>query len=413
MKNKKNKSSNLINIFIILLILNFLLNQAVFAQEQETTQVPVPNKIKLHAVLTPPYVIGPGDKLAITDRTLREVFGQVEQYQVTVSADGYISIPLPDGTQENILAAGYTLNELSNEVRSLFGKTLINPLVFIQISEYRPINVYIGGEVVKPGVYKIETTTTTEEGGSTSTGTSTFGLSITQAIQLAGGLKPRADIKAIKITRGTTSDKKIIDLSTLLTGEDVSQDVNLQPGDAIFISAAENPDDQAQNHVRLLGKIAYQEMNVSVVGEVNGGGSFTLPNDATILDAIGSAHGLNTVGTLKRIKLSRFDKDGIYRTAKINVDDLIKNGASFEEISLRPGDKIELLASKGKVTANFLKHISSNSIATILGASAASFGQFAVQDSLLDRINRGAAGSRRNGTGSGGTSITILERKSD
>src|SRR3989338_4410397 len=263
---------------------SFIFLPLAYAQENKEVTT---NKIKLQAILTPPYVIGPGDQLTIVDRTLRELFGQVEQYNVVVSGDGYISIPLPDGTQENVLAAGQTLDDLSIQIRELFGRTLKNPLVYIQISRYRPINVYIGGEIVKPGVYKIESSTTTEKGATTTSSINTFGLSLTQAIQLAGGLNPRADIKNIVVTRGSGGEKKIIDLKSLLTGENTSQDINLQPGDAIFVKAAEEIDDQAQSHVKLLGKLAYQDVPVNIVGEVKSAGSFVLPNDATLLDAIG------------------------------------------------------------------------------------------------------------------------------
>ncbi len=369
----------------ILILCSLSTNQFVLAEDTNKEDL---GKIKLQAILTPPYTIGPGDQLSITDRTLRELFGQVERYDVVVSGDGYISIPLPDGTQTNILVAGLTLDELSAEIRAQFGKTLKNPLVYTQISRYRPINVYIGGEVVKPGVYKIESSTTSEKGGSTTSSINTFGLSISQAIQLSGGLKPRADIKSLIVTRGSGNDKRIIDLKSLLSGENTSQDINLLPGDAIFVKAAENIEDQAQSHVALLGKLAYQEVPVNIVGEVKGAGSFVLPNDATLLDAIGKAGGTNEVGSLKKIRLSRYDKDGIYRTYKINVHDLIHKGITFDQIALRPNDTIEFESSKGKETRHFLRQISPNVISTILGSATGSFAGFIVQDNFFNRTAR-------------------------
>ena len=367
-------------VFIMFLVL-FILNPFVLAETSQDKDI---GKIKLRAVLTPPYVLGPGDQLTVIDRTLRELFGQVERYDLVVSGDGYISIPLPDGTQENILAAGYTLDELSGEIRTLFSKTLRNPLVFVQISRYRPINVYIGGEVLKPGVYKIETSTTQEKGGSTSSSLNTFGLSLTQAIQLAGGLKPRANIKSIFITRGTNSEKKVIDLKGLILGESTLEDVNLHPGDAIFIPIAENPEDQAQNYVRLLGKLAYQEIPVSIVGEVKAAGNYILPNDATLLDAIGMAGGLNEVGSLKKIRLSRFDENGIYRTFNINVHDLIHKGVPFDAIALRPGDSIELEPSKGKEIRHFIRDRAGDVDAALFQGLST----FIVQDNLVSRFNK-------------------------
>ena len=363
------------------------------------------SKIKLQAILTPPYIIGPGDQITVTDRTLRDLFGQVEKYDLVVSSDGYISIPLPDGTQQNLLAAGLTLEELSNDVRELFSKTLRNPLVFLQISRYRPINVYIGGAVVKPGVYKVETTTT-QEGGKTSASTlNTFGLSLTQAIQLAGGVRARGDIKNITVTKGVSVTKKIIDLKEIITGNDPSQDINLQPGDTVFVPFTDNIENQAQTHVLLLGKLAYQEIPVNIVGEVKKSGSYLLSNDSTLVDAIGNAGGLNEVGTMKKIRLSRFDSTGIYRTDEINIHDILEKGISFDEIAIRPNDTIEFVPSKGKEFRHFFRDVGNVLISSIIGIA----GSYIVQDNLLNRLKRGSNARLNNsGLGSSIPSITIF-----
>ena len=374
-----------IKIISILVLACLISGQLTFAQEGSGNADSIA-RVKLQAVLTPPYVIGPGDQLTITDRTLREDFGLVEKYDVVVSGDGYISIPLPDGKQEGLLAAGYTLDELSGEVRDLFGRTLKNPLVYVQISKYRPINVYIGGQVVKPGVYKVESTSTQEEGGTTSTSSiNTFGLSLTQSLQLAGGLKPLADITSISITRGANSEKKIVNLKDLILGKVTYDDVNIQPGDAIFVADTTDTEKQAQSYVRLLGKLAYQEMPVSIVGEVKNAGSFNLANDATLLDAIGNAGGLNEFGTYKKIRLSRYDENGVYMTFYLNAHDLIHKGTAFGEIALRPHDVIEMIPSKGKLVRNYFKDVSKQSITSLVQSAGLSAGQFVVQDNLFQR----------------------------
>ena len=403
MQTKKKILSFILMSILLLSSINFYIASA--NEDEDKYQS---NKIKLQATLTPPYVLGPGDQLTIIDRTLRDVFGQVEQYSVIISGDGYISIPLPDGKQENLLVAGLTLDEISNEVRSLFGRTLKNPLVFVQIARYRPINVYIGGEILKPGIYKVESGTTQEKGGST-VGINSFGLSITQAIQLAGGVKPRGDITAIILTRGTNSEKISINLKALLTGDDVTQDVNLQPGDAIFINPTDDLDNQAQAHVALLGKLAYQEVSVNIVGEVNGGGNFTLPNDATIFDAIGKAGGLTDVGSLKKITISRYDESGVYKSFKLNVNDLIKKGTYFEKISLRPNDTIELEVSKLRATGKFFRETGKILIPLVAGASVQNLGQFIVQDNFFNRLTRaGKSGSVLPNTSNSGGQVTII-----
>lgn len=403
-KMKSNNSKSL-NIFIVIAL---LCSQVLFVPVSKAEDNEESRQLKLRAVLTPAYAIGPGDQLSITDRTLKELFGQVEKYDIVVSSDGYISIPLPDGKQENILVAGLTLDQVSEEVRKSFGKTLKNPLVFVQISRYRPVNVYIGGEVVKPGVYKIESSSTQEEGGSTSTSSAnTFGLSLTQAIQLAGGLKPRANIKNLIVTRGTNNEKRTINLKGLITGESTLDDTNLLPGDAIFVPPAENVEDQAQAHVQLLGKLAYQEVPVNITGEVKSAGSFTLPNDSTLLDAVGKAGGLNTVGTLKLVRLSRYDTDGVYRSRIINIHDLITKGSGFDKIAIRPNDNIELISSKGKEFRHFFRDAGPNILSTSIASFIGVAGNFVVQDNLLNRTARIQNSSLNFGGGSNNP-ITIL-----
>ena len=357
---------------LLLFCLCLLFNQIASAQEQPARVNEDISKVKLQAVLTPPYVLGPGDQLVITDRTLRELFGLVERYDVIISSDGYISIPLPDGKQENILTAGLTLDELSEEVRERFSKTLRNPLVFVQILRYRPINVYIGGEVVKPGVYKIETSIASDI------------VPLTQAIQLAGGLKPRADITKITVTRGATLEKKVIDIKALLTGSISFSDISLQPGDTIYVNPAEKNEDQAQSNVYLLGKLAFQDVPVNVIGKVGSPGSYTLSNDSTLVDALGKAGGISDVGTLKKVNLFRYDENGIYKKLDINVQELLEKGTTLDQIALRPNDTIEVEVSKVKATSKFFRETGK----LIIPLATQNFGQFLIQDNFVNRFSR-------------------------
>lgn len=367
------------SVISLLIILSMLITIPMYAEESDTTDklktdILDAEKVVLKATLTPPYIIGPGDALAITDRTLKDIFGQVETFNLTVAADGYITVPLPDGTQENILAAGYTLDDLSVNIRELFGKTLINPLVFVQISKYRSVNLYIGGEVTKPGVYKISS-----EG--------TEPVTVTEALQTAGGLKPRADITSITVIRGSRYEKKNVDLKGILT-EGHGNDLNLQPGDVIYIKASSNPEDQAQNNISLLGKLAYQDVNVNVVGRVGKGGTITLGNDATILDAIGRAGGVDPFGSTKKVKISRYDETGVYRTSKINLLDIINKGTTREEIALRPDDTIEVEVSRPKVAAKYLRDATINLYSLAAAGFIQSYAQLGSQKELFEFVQK-------------------------
>lgn len=410
-KQSSSKNEKYKVVLITCLCFSLLLNQIAFAQginaPNDKQQHHDIKKVELQAVLTPPYVIGPGDGLTITDRTLKDVFGQVETFTVVVSADGYITVPLPDGSQANILAAGSTLDEISEQIRELFGRVLINPLVFVQISKYRSLNIYVGGDVVKSGVFKIN-----------SSAADSF--TITEAIQLAGGLKPRADIRNIIVTRGANLEKKVVDLYQIITGENRYQDINLQPGDAIFVPTSTEYANQAQNNVLLLGMLAYQEVPINVVGQAESTGSFTLPNDATLVDAIGMAGGTSKLGTLKRVKLSRYDENGVYRTEKINLLDLLAKGTTADQIVLKPNDTIEILPSPLKTTANYLKTATTNLYSIVLGGFTGAYVNFLFQKKILDLNFERAKKSSLGALGAASilrppvdNSITVIESSSE
>ena len=394
---------------ILCLLVCFVFCQIIQAYAQENNEqnkIEQDKEVKLKITLTSPYILGPGDQLSITDRTLRDLFGLVERYDVTVASDGHISVPLPDGTQQNILAAGLTLDDLATDIRDLFGKTLKNPLVFTQISRYRPINVYITGEIAKPGIYKVETTTTQGESGKTSTtAISTFGLTLTNAIQLAGGLKPQADITSITLINGLSAEKKVISLKSFFDPNIPMQDYNLQSGDTVYIPRTDIVENQVQSNVLVLGKLAYQEVPVSIVGEVKTAGSFVFSNDSTLLDALGKAGWANVVGTSKKIKLSRLNEKGIFSSQELDIDELLKRGVTFNQIALRPNDVIEVQSSKGKEVRHFFRDTGNIIISTIGG----SFGSFIVQDNMFNRLSRKANSiGKFAGLNSGTSSVSVI-----
>ncbi|MBI1858983.1 MAG: polysaccharide biosynthesis/export family protein [Candidatus Melainabacteria bacterium] len=400
-----------IKIISLVLSLLVVMGQITFAQDN----VDDITKIHLQAVLTPPYVIGPGDGLTIVDRTLKDIFNREELYTVTVSPDGYISVPLPSGEQKELLAAGYTISEISNEIRKLFSETLINPQVYVQVSKYRPVNVYIGGAVQKPGFYKIERTSTNERGGSQLSDGDTFTISLTTVIQVAGGLQHVADLTNISITRGVTGEKLTVNLKDLITGQVAFNDINLQPGDAIYISETNNLDDQAYTYIALLGKLGYGSQDIIVYGEVNHEGKVNLPSDATFVDAIAAAGGPNFVGNLNDVEINRINENGNYETFKIDVNDLIKGGVSQDALALKPNDIITVNPSKSRVLLRFGRSTLQQSVPLLISTVAGAVAGYVVQDNFFSRITKAQRSingannfSNLLGGGGSGTDITII-----
>jgi len=145
------------------------------------------------------YVLGVGDKVQIA------VFGEDDlSGMFEVSSSGTISMPLIG----EVKAAGETPPQVQATIISKLtsGGFLKNPSVSIQVSTYRPF--FIVGEVMKPGSY-----------------TYVNGMTVINAVALAGGYTYRADKDAIKLKHGGTNGKE----------EQVQENTAVAPGDVVTI----------------------------------------------------------------------------------------------------------------------------------------------------------------------------------
>jgi len=138
------------------------------------------------------YRLRPGDKLSLVVFGVKDLSGELQ-----IAAEGTIALPLVD----NVKAAGLTVTELTDAVREkLMAGYLRDPKVTIQIVNYRPF--YILGEVKTPGGYPFVP-----------------GMTVTNAVALAGGYTPRAYKDLYQVTRGGASFRA--DDTTKLLPDDV------------------------------------------------------------------------------------------------------------------------------------------------------------------------------------------------
>ena len=169
------------------------------------------------------YVIGPEDVLQVSvwkNESLSRI--------VPVRPDGKISLPL----LHDIQAAGLTAMQLRDKLAVALAEYMPNPEVSVIVNEVRSFRVSVLGEVQKPGVLQLKSTTT-----------------ILEAIAMAGGFRDFASPSKIVIFRrddtGQTQkikfnyNKAVGSSSTFsLTGDrNASDDQNLvlKTGDVIVV----------------------------------------------------------------------------------------------------------------------------------------------------------------------------------
>jgi len=136
---------------------------------------------------------------------------------VTVRPDGRISLQLV----HEIMAAGLTPAELTGVLKEKYAVEVKQPEITVIVRLFGGQQIYVGGEVNRPGAFNLI--------GS---------MTVLQSISLAEGLKDTARTKEMVIVRRGVDNKPLImtiNLKKVVDGTDMSQDIILKPFDIVFV----------------------------------------------------------------------------------------------------------------------------------------------------------------------------------
>ena len=92
------------------------------------------------------YILGPGDGLQIELQDLPELSGRF-----TIGPEGTLYLP----RLRALYVEGLTVEELRSFLEQEYRNFVRDPQIYIRPVTYRPIRVYIGGEVLRPGYYTL------------------------------------------------------------------------------------------------------------------------------------------------------------------------------------------------------------------------------------------------------------------
>jgi len=127
------------------------------------------------------YVLGAGDKLRVTVFHNDDLNAEVE-----VDPSGTVTLPLI----QQVPATGKTVQQLEAEIKKRLSPDYVKtPMVTIEVLNYRPF--YIIGEVKNPGSYPF-----------------VAGMTVVNAIALAGGYTYRANKDEVLLNRAADSARK-------------------------------------------------------------------------------------------------------------------------------------------------------------------------------------------------------------
>jgi polysaccharide export outer membrane protein len=136
---------------------------------------------------------------------------------VAVEPDGFINLK----NVGTVHVEGKTVAEVTEAIKAAYSPILPDPVITLSLKDFDKPHVIVGGQVAKPGQYDLRSDIT-----------------VTQAIQLAGGLTDSAKHSQVVLFRPVSQDMfeaRLLDVKKILNSRNLNEDVRLLPGDTIYV----------------------------------------------------------------------------------------------------------------------------------------------------------------------------------
>src|SRR6266852_4491478 len=224
--------------------------------------------------VTPDYLIGPGDELLI------RVWGQVDvNYRAVVDRNGAIYVPRIGA----ISVAGTRYDQLHSVVQAAISRVYKNFELNITMGQLRSIQVFVVGQVRRPGTYTVSSLS-----------------SLVNALFASGGPSKRGSMRRIMLKR-QGKEVTSFDLYDLLANGDKSKDAQLLPGDVIYIPP--------------VGPL------IAVAGSVNVPAIYELREGASLKQALDMAGGLTTTADGQKAVVERIENRSTRKVEEFPLDE--------------------------------------------------------------------------------------------
>jgi polysaccharide export outer membrane protein len=136
---------------------------------------------------------------------------------IPVQPDGFITLK-GVGT---IHVEGQTLPELTATIKNTYAKILHDPVVTVSLKDFEKPYFIAAGQVGKPGKYDLRSD-----------------LTLTEAVAIAGGFTEASKHSQVVLFRPASDglmESRLLDVKKMLNSRDLKEDVQLRPGDMIFV----------------------------------------------------------------------------------------------------------------------------------------------------------------------------------
>ena len=311
------------------------------------------------------YILGPGDALQIELLDLPELSGTF-----AIEPDGTLYLP----RLRAIYVEGLTVEELRYFLTEQFKRYVRQPELFIRPVSYRPVRVYVGGEIQRPGFYLLsgaqqqadqldlesdtEATSRRLKIKGVDASSPTVNSSISQQLSLVSTRVPTL-FDALRAARGITQFSNLAEVRVvrkqplssgggkiqakvnflrLITNGDESVNIRLFDGDTIQVGRSpEVLIDQLLAASRT--NLSPDFVEVFVSGRVKEPGPQSLPQGSTLNQAIASAGGSKLLKG--KVEFLRFNREGSTDRRLFNYNASAQAG-DYKNPVLMAGDVVRL-----------------------------------------------------------------------
>ena len=256
------------------------------------------------------YRLGSGDVLVLI------LTGDVEQaYTLTVTREGFVLIPQVGQVYVANLTLAQLEDQLYSRLRRVYSGIRRSPdartKFQISVARLRNIQVYVVGDVVRPGAYQIS-----------SAGT------VLAALYAAGGPSANGSFRSVQVRRGNKLVDSLDLYNYLLHGIN-SSDIRMQSGDVVFVPVHRG--------------------FVKVAGEVTRPAVYELQAQETLRDLVEFAGGFGPAAYQARVRIHRIlppDARGTGSRARVVVDVGSDQfvGGTVPAVPMTSGDSVTVLA---------------------------------------------------------------------
>ena len=290
------------------------------------------------------YLLGGGDRIRVNVFEVPEYTGE---YQIPPG--GSINMPLIG----SIPVLGLTTEQAADTIAKRYARFLKRPLISVNLLSPRPINVFVAGEVTRPGAYTLSL-----EGGAGNNPGVQYP-TVLAALTSAQGVTLAADVTQVQLRRkvGRSGEQTVsLNLKELTQTGRISQEITLRDGDTIIVPTAASLNVAEARNLFAANFAASQSSprTVVVIGQVYRPGSYlvTAGNAGgaegggaggglpTVMRSLQLAGGITSIADVRKIKLRRPTRTGTEQTIDINLWELLQSGDINQDRVVQDGDTI-------------------------------------------------------------------------